>query len=173
MKKFLLCMTFVLLAPVAQSYASDIGFSVGINFGYPGAYAPPVYAPQPVVIEEPPEFIQPPEVGFYVAAGVPYDLFFLGNLFYLCSGDVWYTSPYYNGPWTQAYYNNIPYSIRSYPFERIHYYRDNYFRRYRDYGDWRGYQHFRPGWHGMDREGHGWNRPAYNTPSRPNQGNWN
>ena len=61
-------MTLVLLGPVAQSYASDVGFSVGINFGYPGAYAPPVYVPQPVVIEEPPEFIEPPEVGFYVAA---------------------------------------------------------------------------------------------------------
>ncbi|MRS05897.1 hypothetical protein EG832_22160, partial [bacterium] len=36
--------------------------------------------PQPVVIEEPPEFIQPPEVGFYVATGVPYDLFFVSNL---------------------------------------------------------------------------------------------
>jgi hypothetical protein len=171
MIKSLLCMMFVLLMPVSQAFASDVGFSVGINVGSPGVVAP-VYAPQPVFIEEPPEFIAPPQLGFYVAAGVPYDLFFAGNLYYFCRGNVWYKSPYFNGPWAPVHYNNIPYALRRYPVERIHHYRDNYFRQYREYGDWRGYQHFRPARHGIVRDGHGWAGPVYNTPSRTDHNTW-
>ena len=80
MRKFMPYLMLVLLAPVSQAYASNVGFSIGINFGVPGVVAP-VYAPQPVAIEEPSVFIDPPELGFYVAAGLPYDLFFVGNLF--------------------------------------------------------------------------------------------
>ncbi len=172
MKKFLLCMIAVLLAPASHAYASDVGFSIGINFGYPGV-ATPAYVPQPVVIEEPPEFVNPPELGFYVAAGVPYDLFYVDSAYYLCRGNVWYTSPYYNGPWQTVYYNKVPYALHRYPFARIHQYRDAYFRRHLDYGDGRGYRHFQPGWRGTDRDGHGWGRPAYNAPNRPSQNNWN
>lgn len=179
MRKFMFCLMSVLLIPVSQAYASNVGFSVGINIGVPGVVAP-VYAPQPTAIVEPPEFIAPPELGFYVAIGVPYDLFFVNNLFYLYRGNAWYTSPYYNGPWESAYYGNVPYGLRSHSFERIHYYRDDYFRRYHDYRGWHGVQHFRPVRPGVGREGYGWNRtghgnlnrPVYTAPSRPNPGNW-
>jgi hypothetical protein len=188
MRKSLFCMMFVLLAPFSQAFASDVGFSIGINVGVPGAPAP-VYAPQPAVIEEPPEFIAPPQLGFYVAAGVPYDLFFAGNLYYFCRGNVWYTSPYFNGPWAPVHYNYVPYALRRYPVERIHYYRDAYFRGYREYGDWRGYRHFRPARHEIVTGGHGpagpayntpgrndhntWSRPAYSGPNKQDQGHWN
>jgi len=170
MRKFLSCLMFALLVPVSQADADDVGFSLGINVGAPAAVSP-VYAPQPVVLQEPPEFVEPPELGFYVAVGVPYDLFFVGNLFYLFSGNAWYASPYYNGPWAPAYYNHIPYTLRRYPFERIHYYRDDYFRRYHHYGDWGGHRYFRPDWRRVDRGTHGWSRPAYNAPAGTGYGN--
>jgi hypothetical protein len=172
MRKFLLCMMVVLLAPISHAYASDVGFSFGINFGYPGAVAPG-YAPQPVVIAEPPQFIEPPGFGFYMAIGGPYDLFFLDNAYYLCLGNVWYVSPYYNGPWETVYYNDIPYALRRYPYARIHNYRDYYSRRYSDFGDWRGYHHFRPGRRDMDRDRRDWGRPAFNAPGRTNHSDWN
>lgn len=150
----------------APVHASDVGVSFGINVGVPVVPPPPVadvpvYAP-PVAIYEPPEFIQPPGLGFYVAAGVPYDLFFIDNVYYLCSGNDWYESPYYNGPWTPVYYRNLPFWLRRYPLERIHYFRDDYYRNYRHAGDWRGYRNFTPTWHGRDWDRRDWNRRDWN-----------
>ncbi len=125
---------------------------------------------QPVLIEEPPDFIQPPEVGFYIAAGVPYDLYFSSNLFYLYSGSIWYTSSYYNGPWSKANHNRIPSAIRSYPRERIHFYRDNYSRSHKDNGKWQEYKHFRPNRHELHRGDRSSSRPARNDSVRQDQG---
>jgi hypothetical protein len=182
------------------AHASNVGFNVGVNISNTPARSAPVYvAPptverepavayeeqraadqepaveydeSPLVEQEPPEFIAPPQLGFYLAAGVPYDLFFAGNLYYFCRGNVWYASPYFNGPWAPVHYKKVPYALRRYPFERIHYYRDSYFRYYREHGDLRGYQHFRPARHGIVRDGHGWAGPAYKTPSRNNHNTW-
>jgi hypothetical protein len=186
MKQHTLWLVLFLLASASAVYASDVGFSAGVSVGLPGvgvnvgvgapgysyqgapAYAyqeAPAYPYQPVEIEEPPVFVQPPELGFYAAVGVPYDLFFLNNLFYLFSGNAWYASPYYNGPWSSIYYDNLPYALNRYPFERIRYYRDDYYGRYQRYGAWDGYRHFRPDRHGWGRDGYG--RTGY-TYSRRN-----
>ena len=189
MRRYLFCLAVALLIPVSQAHASRVGVSVGINVGVPAVVAP-VYAPQPVVIEEPPEFIAPPGLGFYVAAGVPYDLFFVSNRYYLNRGNVWYSSPYYSGPWISVGYSSIPHGIRRLPIERIHYYRDNYYRHYAN--DRHGYEHrhFRPEWRSWDRSGHdyrgrvthggwhraddrGWNRPASAGWNRPGDGREN
>lgn len=154
------------------------------------AYQDPGYDYQPVVIDEPPEFVLPPELGFYVAVGVPYDLFFLNNVYYICRDNIWYSSPYYYGPWSRIYYNNIPYALSRFPFERIRHFRDDYYGRYQRYGAWDGYRHFRPARHGdyagagkvYDRSRHDYgrpnspaqgygNRPAFNRPNRDWQGN--
>lgn len=122
--------------------AADVGFNVGINIGNQPAVAvpapPPVYAPPParvyatpVVIEEPPEFIEPPELGFYAAVGVPYDLFFISNRYYLFNGNAWYAGPGYNGPWASVAYRALPSPLRRFPVERVRYYRDAGFRDYR------------------------------------------
>lgn len=132
----------------------------GLNIGLPWVVASaPVAAPAPVVVPEyaypnedyepvavaeAPVFIMPPELGFYVAVGVPYDLFFYNNSYYICRGNIWYSSSYYNGPWTSVYYNNVPYLFNRLPFERVHHYRDTYYGRYQRYGTWEGYRHFRP-----------------------------
>lgn len=136
MKKVLSCLALAIALPGPFAYASNVDFSVGINIGNqprvaaPVVVAPPVYAP-PVVIEEPPEFIAPPELGFYAAVGVPYDLFFVASRYYLCKGNVWYSGPRYNGPWVSVHYRSLPREIRRYPFEKIRYYRDAGYGHYR------------------------------------------
>jgi hypothetical protein len=188
MKRNTLWFVLLLLAPASAVYASDVGFNAGVSVGFPGvgvsvgvgapgysyqeapAYAyreAPAYPYQQVEIEEPPVFVQPPELGFYAAVGVPYNLFFLNNLYYLFSGNAWFASPYYNGPWSSIYYGDLPYALNRYPFERIRYFRDDYYGRYQRYGAWDGYRHFRPDRHGWGREGYGRRVYSYSRPNGP------
>jgi len=168
MRKILLCCAIVFgITPLA--HASNVGVSVGVNIGGPS----PVYVNPPVVIERPPLFLLPPRLGFYVAAGVGYDMFYLGNRYYLNNGNIWYSSPYYNGPWVTVSYNAIPYQIRRYPINRIHYYRDVHYRKYRYEKDRYHYKHFQPkyrdyrpakierGPHGGPPPGHGGYPPGH------------
>jgi len=199
MKKRMVWLIALLLAPGVIAYASpahaDAGVSinlpgfglsvgpagVGLNVGLPWVVAPapaPVYAypdtsyPDPyetVVAEAAPVFVLPPELGFYVAVGVPYDLFFYNNSYYIYRGNIWYYSSYYNGPWSRMYHSNIPYVFNRYPFERIRHYRDSYYGRYQRYGTWDGYKHFRPGHRAEYRGGYGRDRRDYVRPHRPDQ----
>jgi hypothetical protein len=203
MKKRIVWLIAVLLAPVMVAYASPAhanagvsiqlpGFGlsvgpggVGLNIGLPWVVASaPVPAPVPapayaypgnsyeeVVTEQAPEFVQPPELGFYVAVGVPYDLFFYNNSYWICRGNIWYNSAYYNGPWNQIYYTNIPYVFNRLPFERIHHYRDSYYGRYQRDGAWQGYSHFRPRQHNDYRVGSGRNRYDFARPQNQGQTN--
>jgi hypothetical protein len=192
MKRHIFWLGLLLVAPASAVYASDVAFNAGFSVGVPGAAvsfgvgtpaypypAAPSYPPaypyqgasaypyQPVAIEEPPMFVQPPELGFYAAVGLPYDLFFLNNLFYLFFGNAWYSSPYYNGPWSNVYAYDVPYVLNRYPFERIRHYRDDYYGRYQRYGAWDGYRHFRPDRHDAGREGYGRARYDYSRPTGP------
>ncbi len=151
MKKYLAGLIFSMVLPVTQAQASHVDFNVGVNVGVPAA---PVYAAPPVTIAEPPEFVGPPQLGFYVAVGVPYDLYFYSNRYWLWRGGGWYSAPFYNGPWVTAGIGSVPYEIRRFPVERVHYYRDNYYRRYHRAGG-PEYRHFHPGRHEMGREGRG------------------
>ncbi|MRR05552.1 MAG: hypothetical protein EG828_01195 [Deltaproteobacteria bacterium] len=195
MKKRKVWMIALLLAPGAVAYASPVyanagvainlpGFGlsvnpagVGLNIGLPWVVAPaPAYAYpdtsyaapyETVVAGAAPVFVLPPELGFYVAVGVPYDLFFYNNSYYIYRGNNWYNSSYYNGPWTQMYHSNIPYLFNRYPFERVRHYRDSYYGRYQRYGAWDGYKHFRPGHRGEYRGEYGRDRRDYARPHSP------
>jgi hypothetical protein len=136
MKKVLSVLALATAFGGSIAQASNVDFNVGINIGTPPRIAvpvpvpPPVYAP-PVVIEEPPEFIAPPQLGFYAAIGVPYDLFLIDKRYYLNRDNVWYTGPSYNGPWVSVRYKSLPWSLRRHPYERVRYYRDSGYRDYR------------------------------------------
>ncbi len=157
MKKYL--MTTICMSAIAASASfAYAGFNLGINVGIPAPVyvapaPPPVYAAPPVDIEEQPDFVAQPGLGFYMAVGTPYDLFYTGNRYYLCRGDIWYASSYYNGPWARVGYRAIPWGLRRYPLARMRHFRDE---AYRHRGDgYYGYNHFRPERHGsMDRQAH-------------------
>lgn len=129
-----------LLQSASLSYADSFSFS--INVGGP-----------PVVITQPPDFLYPPELGFGVAVGVPYDLFYISGVYYVYRGGGWYrTSDYYGGNWVRVRHRGLPYELRRYRLARIHEFRDRDYRVYReDREHYRG-RHFRPDGRGEHRE---------------------
>ena len=102
------------------------------------------------MIEQRPEFVFLPQVGFYAAVGIPYDLFFVSGRYYLTRGNAWYSAPCYNGPWVSVRNQVIPREIRRYPFERVRYYRDVEYSRHCDDGN--GGRHARPEQRRYDNE---------------------
>jgi hypothetical protein len=131
MKKLVCFLAIAALATLSQAHASNVGVSVGVNIG------------APVVVAAPPQFVMPPQLGFYVAVGVPYDFYYHGGRYYQPHGNVWYSSRYYNGPWTKVHYKRVPYGLRKYPTHKVHYYRDNYYAKHRNHPG-PGYREFRP-----------------------------
>ena len=121
----------VLLQTASMAQASDLSFS--INVGGP-----------PVVLSQPPEFLYPPELGFGIAVGVPYDLFYFNGLYYIYRGGGWYRSGYWGGDWVRVRTRELPPEFRRYKIGRIHEFRDREYRFYaRDRDHYRG-RHFNP-----------------------------
>jgi len=120
-------------ASLAQ--AGDLSFS--INVGGP-----------PVVIAQPPDFLYPPELGYGVAVGVPYDMFYVSGVYYIFRGGGWYRTPSYGGNWVKVRHREIPPELRRYRIGRIHEFRDREYRVYsrdRDHYSGRYYRPGRPG----------------------------
>ena len=66
----------------------------------PPVYAPPVAVQTPVVMPAaPPQFVFVPEIGFYVATGVGFDLMFDGIAYYFHDRGHWFRTSYYGGSW--------------------------------------------------------------------------
>lgn len=96
------------------------------------ATQPVVMIGQPdVVIPNPPVFIMPPSLGFHVGVGVPYDIVFAYDNFYLYYGTTWYRASGYAGPWTIVQYDSLPPIIRAQKIENIRKYRELEYRLYR------------------------------------------
>lgn len=126
----------VLFQTTSVAHAADISFS--INVGGP-----------PIVISQPPDFLYPPELGFGVAVGVPYDMFYLNGIYYVYRGG-WYRTTAYGGNWVKLREREIPPEFRRYKIAQIHSFRDREYRVYqRDHDHYRG-QHFRPGGQGRE-----------------------
>ncbi len=136
MRKYLVILVSLCAVAASVSLAhANVGFNIGVNVGIPA----PVVAAPPVEVEEPPEFVAQPGLGFYVAVGTPYDIFYAGDRYYLCRGNSWYAAPYYNGPWVNIGYRAVPWRLRRYPIARAQSFRDGWAR-----GNYAGYGHFRP-----------------------------
>lgn len=91
-----------------------------------------------VVLNEPPVFLAPAELGFYVAVGIPYDMFLIEGSYYLYTNNLWYASYDYNGPWTSMSYKKLPHRLRIHDHRQIIIIRD---REYKDYN--RGHDYYR------------------------------
>ena len=132
MKKLLAIGFAVLLLQSASLAQAELSFN--INVGGP-----------PVVISQPPDFLYPPELGFGVAVGVPYDLFYDSGIYYLYRGGGWYRSSTYGGGWIKVRNRELPPEMRRYKIARIHQFRDRDYRVYsHDRGHYRG-KFYRPG----------------------------
>ena len=131
-------------AAIALVLAVTTGCGGHMNAGAP-APPPAAMAGQPsVAFPNPPLFITPPRLGFHVGVGVPYDIVFAYDTFYLYYGASWYRASAYAGPWTIVQYDGLPPIIRKQRIENIRRYRDEEYRTYRrDPNHYRGRQ-FRP-----------------------------
>ena len=127
----------VLFQAASMAQAADVSFS--INVGGP-----------PIMISQPPEFLYPSELGFGVAVGVPYDMFYLSGSYFVYRGGGWYRTSSYGGSWTRVRNRELPHELSRYRIAKIHQFRDREYRDYaRDRAHYRG-NYFRPGREGRE-----------------------
>lgn len=134
----------LVMATAATTATAGTNLSVNVNLGAPVVVAapapPPPQQPAPVVtLDVAPRFIMSSELGFHVSVGVPYDIVYIGQDYYLNRDGRWYRSGYYNGPWESVRHKQLPPGLRKRKLEEIRHQRDNEYRRYErdhDRGKW-------------------------------------
>lgn len=148
MKHFICKISAAAIVMLAVSSPAFCGLNVDVNIGIP--------LPLPtIIISEPPEFIFPSELGFYVAVGTDYDLFQVDNVYFIFRDNRWYKGPYYDGPWREVKHRKLPRVLRRHKYERIRYYRDQEYRHYRENNhSYRGHKgrYYRPEKRHHDRD---------------------
>lgn len=97
-----------------------------------------------IYVDSAPHFIFPIELGFGVAVGIPYDLFYLSDTYYLCKDNVWYAGNTYIGPWVVNNYESLPPSLRQYRIAKVRAFRDRDYLRFHEQKEAYKGKHFRP-----------------------------
>jgi hypothetical protein len=146
----------MVLVPVAMALgasaasAGNVGVDVNLRIGsQPQQVVMPAPAPLPtqvmvsrpvppalVTIDDDVQFVYPAQLGFYVAVGTPYDLFYVRNNYYLFRDGRWFSAPGSHGPWVAAHYRELPPGLRRHNIGRIRAYRTaeyDIYRRDRDH----------------------------------------
>lgn len=142
----ILCSIFI---SVTLVQAADVGFNLNVNVGNSSGH---------IILNEPPVFIAPPALGFYVAVGIPYDMFFINMNYYMYRGGGWYVSSGYNGPWAVVHYRRLPRGLRKHKYTQIIRIRDEEYRNYeRDRDHYKGKQ-YRPEKHEKRQDNQGNNK---------------
>jgi hypothetical protein len=106
---------------------------------------PPPRPEQPVTLTQPPEFLFPSELGFGVAVGVPYDMFYFSKGYYFLKGSTWYRSSSYRGPWMFLGLSQVPPDLRKHKLADIRKARNREFNVYWKNKDHYQGRYFRPG----------------------------
>ena len=109
----------------------------------PPSYVAPAPVQAPVVLPAaPPQFVYVPELGYYVAMGVAFDMIYDGQAYYYHNGGYWYRTSYYGAPWAYVAPRLLPQVLVRFSFRDIHRFRDREYKRYnRDRGHYRGRLH--------------------------------
>ena len=125
----------LLLIALLLAQAPFAGWAGGIKIPLP---------PVPIIVPDPPLFLQPPQLGFRVAVDTPYDLFIVDNRYYVIKDRVWFVGPGYNGPWQSIGFDRLPPGLRKHQLREIRLERDHELRRYREERDYDRRRAFRP-----------------------------
>jgi hypothetical protein len=167
-RRLVLLQGAAILTLTTQVAYAGVGVNLNINLGEPPrqvivappppvyvappSYAPPVYEAAPVYappveafrVDEDVQFVYPDALGFYVAVGVPYDLVYLQNSYFLYRDGRWLRAPSSRGPWMMQRNRDLPQGLRRYRVERIRDYRTREYVIYnRDRDHYRGRQLWR------------------------------
>src|SRR6266545_1567642 len=123
-KRLVIFVVAALTVGASVACAGNVGVDLNIHLGnpQPQPVVVPVPPPPPVpalVIEEDVNFVYPETLGFYVAVGVPYDLFFVRNQYYLFRDGRWFMAPRSRGPWMVARHRDLPPGLRRHRIEQI------------------------------------------------------
>ena len=152
----------VVTGMLAVAIASEAKVDVNVNIGAPSVVVREVVPPPPppvpprrtVIIEDVPDFIYPSSLGFYVAVGVPYDLYYVDDYYYMYRDGLWHRSYDYGGPWKVIKGKRVPYGLRRHRIDTIRHHRDREYVIYqRDRDHYRG-RHFRPDHDWKERRKH-------------------
>jgi hypothetical protein len=153
----------VLALGASAAGAGNVGVDVNLHIGnqpqqvfIPAPAAPPpqviIREPAPpavVTIDDDVDFVYPAQLGVYVAVGVPYDLFYFRNNYYLFRDGRWFRASGSHGPWVAARYRELPPGLRRHDIARIRAYRSteyDIYRRDRDHYDGRHFIIARDDW---------------------------
>ncbi|NTV05340.1 MAG: BcpO-related WXXGXW repeat protein [Chlorobiaceae bacterium] len=104
-------------SPAAQA---EVNVRVGI-----GGDRPPSF-----VFDSRPDFINVPNLGFYVSSGGPQDIVRYNSRYYVFHNGRWFISSNYRGPWVVVREGRLPRQIRRHRWEDIRRYRDVEYRRH-------------------------------------------
>lgn len=113
------------LTEMAQA-GTDINISIGLPIKVTAGSGSVFFS-----LSTAPEFIEPQELGFYAAVDTTHNIYLIDSVYYLYRDRVWYTGNHYNGPWYTVERRHLPPGLRKHKHDRIRYYRDEEYRRYR------------------------------------------
>ena len=147
---------FVLLILVCSVSSVSADVSIGIGIGTPHVS---IGINLPVF----PRLVPVPGYPVYYAPTVSANYFFYDGMYWVFSGDAWYASDWYNGPWWLVEPEFVPLFILRVP---VRYYRSPpvYFRHWHSHAPPRWGEHWGPRWEDRRRGWDRWDRRA--VPSR-------
>ena len=149
--RYLLVVSSLLLGSVTSAHA-QVSVSVGLPSVNIGVNVP-VY----------PELVQVPGYPVYYAPRASTNYFFYDGAYWVYSGDNWYASSWYNGPWRPVAPDYVPLYVLRVP---VRYYRSPppYFRGWRGDAPPRWGEHWGRDW---EHNRHGWDRWDRRSAPRP------
>lgn len=91
---------------------------------------PPLRPEPPIKLTQAPEFLFPKELGYGVAVGVPYDLFYFEKEYYLLKSGNWYRAQSYKGPWMLQGFSKVPSDLRKQDLKMVRDVRNREFEKF-------------------------------------------
>jgi hypothetical protein len=143
MKKNLLILFCMLLLGAVPAFAGGINFDLNVHLGDHGG--------EPVIVSQPPLFLQSATLGLQVSVGTPDVMFHLDGRYFVLKNSHWFVAPGYGGPWTAVRHDRLPPGLAKRNNRKILALRHEEYERYK-HGRYRG-RTFRPG-----KAGHGWRK---------------
>lgn len=143
MKKVLFILPWMLLLGVLPAFAGGINLDLNVHLGDQGG--------EPVIVSEPPLFLQSAILGLQVSVGTAGAMFHLDGRYFLFRNRHWLVAPAYRGPWTVIRHDRLPPGLAKRSDREILALRDEEYQRYK-HGRYHG-RTFRPG-----KARHGWGR---------------
>ena len=108
---------------------ADVNVHVSVGGPRAVAYHPVYYGNYFYNTAYAPNLLFVPQLGFYVSVGLPYDLLFFNNFYYVYHRNHWYHSHYYHGPWVVVKHNRLPRAIRKHRWHKIREYSNYEYRK--------------------------------------------